>query len=961
LMTSDGQFVCFASTALNLADGPTNAYRVPSLLGNFNVYLRDRSINMTMPVSVDHAGQLAQTANCVPLGISEDGRFVLFETESGELPSEDTNGVGDIYIRDVPSGKTVLVSVSAEGDLANGPSTEGNMTQDGHYVAFVSAASNLVAGDTNEIPDVFVRDLVLGTTVCVCTGATKFGRVGPWIGSEAPVISDDGSLVAFSSTAAGLGGAPELMNGIYLYDLPTGRTVCASKDALELVGVAFGCTNVVCHDFAMSSTGRYVAFQASPSPAGAFERVSAVLRYDSQTDTTQLLHTNALALQNGVEGSGNLALTPDGRFVVFVANNGDIAGSNSCLVRWDCDIGQGKFVSLDPEGNLPTLGDCLFPATDATGRFIAFFAHGMQLVTNALSGEWQLYMRDMDQDQTTCINADGYGRTAPVFPVSKPELTADGTGVVYEGLDATLVPWDSNRAYDVFAWNRFSKGTDLISERGVTLGSSTPSGNSALSAVSFSASGQYVAFTSDADRMVPTDTNGLADVFVRDLDAATPILVSIGTNGVPANGRSRNPSLSGDGRYVVFSSFADNLVPGDTNNAEDIFLRDLQTGTMTVVSVNSNGTAHANGASTEPVISRDGGFVLFRSRARDLANWPFISSQDQFFMRDVRLGTNYSFGTSYASMSPDGRYVAIAGYYAGRLFFWDNAAGRVAMSNIVNVSTHLINVLLGSEAKICLAQSYLTGEYYALQPDLQNGVITNTILLGRMRVPALSADNRFLAFSPYPAIGSAPPKVDAIYLYDFLEGTTSLVSHSFGSTNLPNETSDSAVISPDGRFVAYSSSATDLVAWGTEQMRTVYLYDRCKDETIAVAGHGAPSTRPVFSPDGKRLLFQTWDSSLISDDFNQNGDLVSYELPMAELEPIHIRISLLPSGLPQLSWTTSPGLGYRVLISSVLSDSPWMPSAQSPLMTNQQATWSDPEPPVSARYYRVIAEPQNSL
>jgi Tol biopolymer transport system component len=430
--------------------------------------------------------------------------------------------------------------------------------------------------------------------------------------------------------------------------------------------VAFGCTNVVCHDFAMSSTGRYVAFQASPSPAADFERVSAVLRYDFQTDTTQLLYTNAVALQNGTEGSGNLTMTPDGRFVVFVANNGTVAGSNSCLVRWDCETEQGKFVSLDPEGNLPASGDCLFPATDATGRFIVFFDRGMQLVTNALSGEWQLYMRDMDQDQTSCISSDDYGRTTPVFPTSKPELTADGTIVVYEGFDATLVPWDSNRAYDIFARNRFSNGTELISERSRTLGSSTPSGNSALSAVSFSASGQYVVFTSDADRMVPTDTNGLADVFVRDLDAGTPILVSIGANGVPANGRSINPSLSGDGRYVVFSSLADNLVPGDTNNAEDIFLRDLQTGTMTVLSVNSNGSATAKGASTEPVISRDGGFVLFKSAARDLGSWPFVIFQEGMFIRDVRQATNFSLGTVYASMSPDGRYVAFSGGYYSR-------------------------------------------------------------------------------------------------------------------------------------------------------------------------------------------------------------------------------------------------------------------------------------------------------
>ena len=200
--------------------------------------------------------------------------------------------------------------------------------------------------------------------------------------------------------------------------------------------------------------------------------------------------------------------------------------------------------------------------------------------------------------------------------------------------------------------------------------------------MSLSADGLRVAFTSDAGNLVPGDTNGYRDVFVRDLPNGSNILVSVGTNGAPGSGLSTEPSISGDGRYVAFSSTANNLVPGDTNKAQDVFVRDLQSGTTLLVSVSLTG-GPGNYESYGPQISTDGRRVLFRSKATNLAAGSFGGGYtDNLFSRDLQSGTTYALttgGISSSGMTPDGRFVAVvdtAGSSAGYVYLWDAQVWR---------------------------------------------------------------------------------------------------------------------------------------------------------------------------------------------------------------------------------------------------------------------------------------------
>src|SRR5262249_14791300 len=144
---------------------------------------------------------------------------------------------------------------------------------------------------------------------------------------------------------------------------------------------------------------------------------------------------------------------------------------------------------------------------------------------------------------------------------------------------------------------------ELISVHDPALPSGTPNGFNTLFSTGVSTNARYVAFASEADNLVANDANGSRDVFVRDLLLQTNILVSADTNGFVGAGTSYEPSISGDGRYVAFSSTAGNLSALDNNNFEDVFVRDLQAGTTTLISVNTNGTGSGDYDSFSPTIS----------------------------------------------------------------------------------------------------------------------------------------------------------------------------------------------------------------------------------------------------------------------------------------------------------------------------------------------------------------------
>src|ERR1039457_1626637 len=627
VISPDGHYVLFASAAGNLVLSTNNTAFQPRFPTTLNVFLRDRTNGTTTLVSVNLSGTAGGNGDSFPSAVSTNGRYALFESSASDLVPGDTNNATDVFVRDLFGGTTLLVTVSTNGGSANGVSRSAVMTPDGRYVAFVSMASNLVPGDTNGIADVFVRDLQARVTTLASVGATSaMPPSGSGIfqsSSESPDITPDGRYVAFYSSAINLVSGVQTVGDIYVRDLVGGVTVWTSTYARTAVQSTLGAANAVSFNHALSDDGQFVAYEAKPIPVTSYAATGLILRYNLQTGLTDLANTNASVTTGAYEDIRSLDMTPDGRFITFIANTNGTSGTTTCAEVWDAQTSATTLASGDLSNSVPAGSTCDWPTIDPSGRFVAFLSSATNLVTNTFVGDYHLYVRDLESATTALVDADTNGVGSVISAATAPRLSADGRFVAFECPDSSLVPNDRNHDYDVFVRDLSTGAGELISARDASLPSLSANGSSFLSSLCVSTNGRYIAFASDADNLVPHDTNGCRDIFVRDLLLSTNFLVSVGTNGVGADGLSTDAAISGDGRYVAFTSGADNLVPGDNNKALDVFVRDLQAGTTALVSVKTGGGGPATGSSYSPWLSADGRDRAVRSTAGKPGLWSF--------------------------------------------------------------------------------------------------------------------------------------------------------------------------------------------------------------------------------------------------------------------------------------------------------------------------------------------------
>ncbi|MFI9386827.1 hypothetical protein [Kutzneria sp. NPDC052558] len=362
---------------------------------------------------------------------------------------------------------------------------------------------------------------------------------------------------------------------------------------------------------------------------------------------------------------------------------------------------------------------------------------------------------------------------------------------------------------------------------------------------SISADGRFVAFTSDSPGLVPGDTNRATDVFVRDRQTGVTTRVSVSSTGAQADNVSQAPSISGDGRYVVFSSYASNLVPGDTNRRSDVFLHDTQTGTTSKISVGSVGD-QANSGSYRPVISTDGLFVAFESDASNLIAHDDNGQSDIFeysrqwnTLSRVSVDANglESNGLSWQpSISADGRYVSFASEASNLVLGDTNHYGDVFVHDRLDSRTERVSIGAGGA-----------------QGDSVS------------RFARISGDGRWVVYISYASTlvpGDTNDEND-IFLYDRETSTTTRIDLDPAGQQLRHGTTTNIfpAISTDGRFVAYESAMDELVPGDHNYAGDVYLWDRATATTswASVATDGAlgdyGSFEPAFSADGRHLAF----------------------------------------------------------------------------------------------------------
>ena len=248
----------------------------------------------------------------------------------------------------------------------------------------------------------------------------------------------------------------------------------------------------------------------------------------------------------------------------------------------------------------------------ADGRYVAFWSFADNLVPADTDDRSDVFAHDRQTGDTEKISVDSSGNPANITS-HRASISADGRYIAFQSSGNNLVEGDTNLADDVFVRDRQEGTTTRVSVK-----SSGAQGAGGSTRPEISANGRYVAFVSGA-RLAPGGSpGGLESVYVHDQQTGRTRLVSVDSEGNSGNGNSREPNISPTGRYVAFSSDAFNLVPGDVNAADDIFVHDRKTGITERVSLNSWGDA-ADNHSFLPSISGNGRFVSFESQAQNLA------------------------------------------------------------------------------------------------------------------------------------------------------------------------------------------------------------------------------------------------------------------------------------------------------------------------------------------------------
>lgn len=379
---------------------------------------------------------------------------------------------------------------------------------------------------------------------------------------------------------------------------------------------------------------------------------------------------------------------------------------------------------------------------------------------------------------------------------------------------------------------------------------------------SVSGDGRYVTFTSWSTNLVSGDTNAAEDVFVRDRLTATTARVSVSSSGAQSNASSWSPSISANGRYIAFVSDATNLVTGDANTWFDIFVRDLVANVTIRVSVSSGG-GEGNSWSDFPRLSPDGKFVVFASASSNLVGGLDTNGQNDIFIRDLGASSteriSISSGGVQANGNSDFSSVSNAGRYVS---FSSLGTNLVAGDTNARRDVFIRDRVAGTTSRGSVTSA---------------GAQTN----GDSIYPSISSDGLYVAFESQATnivAGDTNARSD-VFVLDRPNSKVSLVSIDTGG-GIGNNTSSSPQISGNGRYVLFYSSASDLISGDSNGSADIFVRDRVFVATTRASLNGAgsqvngsPGGFPSISADGQ---YATWDdtaTTLVSGDTNGRRDV----------------------------------------------------------------------------------------
>jgi Tol biopolymer transport system component len=900
-ISDDGRWIVYHSTADDLVPGQAPAT-------SDQIYLYDRDTGTNTLVSHSTAGPAVNAAGqSFHPRISGDGNWVAFESGASDLVAGQ-NGpqdFWDVFLYERATGQTMLVSRAAGTTLtaANHQSFRPTLSHDGRWVAFRSEASDLIPGFSHASSwhaNAYLFDRLTGAMTLV---SHAIGSATTGLGGWYPEISPDGAAVIFPSDATNLVPGQTDVAGtwdLFLYDRASGTNVLVSHAPGSPTTSAAASEQP--GDYQAASGGDWVVYRAWDAQLKS--QIHLFRRSDSSV--TLVSRSASSPTQGGNQLSLSPRLTPDGAFVVFQSGATDLVPGLSGPASYNVYLFDRAAGSLalasgsGGSGNVAGNSVSATPEVNDDGSMVAFYTWATDLVSGVadLNGTRDLavYDRGAAAPVYATLHAPGQASATPSTHSTLVSASADGRYAVFLSAAVNAVPGqvDHNSGQDVFLADRVAGTTTLVS-RAAGLPATTGNGESLSAAISDD--GAYVVFLSRSTDHVPgqIDTNiedlgfgwelpGI-DVFLYDRAAGTTVLVShaAGSGVTAGEYPCISPvSLSADGRYVAFGCNADDLVAGqdDANFGPDVFLYDRVGGTTVLVSRKAGTAATVgNHVSDTHVLSGDGRWVAFRSYATDLiAGGTDSNDQGDVFLFDRDSGqtllVSRASGTTataadrysqQSALSPDGRYVVFT-----------STAGNLVpgQSGPVNLNVFLFDRVTGVVELISrragTATTTVEGAWQGSVSD--DGRYVAFLSTGSLLVPGQSA-----------GLGVAKSNV---FVHDRVTRETELVSRSVLSpARASNGNALSPVLTPDGRYLAFVSLATDLASGATGN--DVYLADRQLHTLERIAEGPEPyyyydypsgavmSASPRLSADGGVLLFTSGATDLVAGDFNGANDVFS--------------------------------------------------------------------------------------
>lgn len=747
---------------------------------------------------------------------SSDDQLIAFESDAGNLTSNDFNGSRDIFVRDAGSATTILVSATPSGTSGNKDSYNPLLSADGRYVLFESDASDLVAGDNNNARDVFRRDLQTGATILASSSVSGAAANS---GSSAQAISSDGKRALFVSAATNLVGVS-----------------IAGQQQLFVRDIVAGTTTLVSANFNDTAGGNGPSTGIKPA-----------------------------------------VFSPNGRFVAYESTATDIVSNDLNGVRPDIflrDLEQSTttIVSMNFQGT--GTGDHFseYPIFDSTGQKIAFISKSADLTADPPLGfpNFRVFVRNLTTSTTTLVSKDHTFDAETPQLSHNPVFSPDGRYIGYEGII-------TDNLTAVYARDLTTNTTILVSAN-TTPGGHLADGQSATPA--FSPDSQRVYFTSTATNLVAGVAAGISQIYSRNLTSSSTALVSAQTNGGAGNGASTLPVLSPNGSRLAFQSQSSGLVAADNNALQDLFFADSETGVISLASPRSSALQPEYTSRTlttdtrQPTgISSDGRYVVFTSNAQDLvANKvagknAYRTDRQTGVTQLVSVNADGLTGgkpgvdvSGNVALSADGRYVVFASGLGPDLVpglqFESGSTRGIYVRDMASGTTKAIN--LNVAGKI----AGLTAEPYTISPN-----------------------GRYVAFATNLQLLPADTNnASDVYVYDLQQNTLLLASATAAgqagnalSTILSSTATGEGrdIFSTDGRYLLFTSNATDLVAGGGANA-ALYRRDLQSGVTALVSmkatGEAATTFGHSLSADGSRVVFVT-NTSLVTQDTNNQSDI----------------------------------------------------------------------------------------